>query len=115
MTVTDKHTPEKLEFQHSEGYGEKPIDVEATSPENVPVDYGFDPVMLKKIVRKIDLRLIPILSAMYCISLIDRTNLSLARAANKNAMDIKLGLNVGQRYSIATLIFFIPYIILEVP
>lgn len=36
---------------------------------------------------------------MYCISLIDRTNLSLARAANEKAMDIRLGLNVGDRYT----------------
>lgn len=45
----------------------------------------------------------------------DRANLALARAANKGQMNKDLGLNIGQRYSIATLAFFIPYIILEVP
>lgn len=45
----------------------------------------------------------------------DRANLSLARAANQNQMVKDLRLDIGQRYSIATLAFFIPYIILEVP
>ncbi|KLT43192.1 MFS general substrate transporter [Cutaneotrichosporon oleaginosum] len=65
--------------------------------------------------RKVDWRLIPILSAMYCVSLIDRTNLSLARQANNMHMDKELGTNLGNRYSIITLIFFVPYIIFEVP
>jgi hypothetical protein len=45
----------------------------------------------------------------------DRANLSLARAANNNQMVKDLLLHIGDRYSIATLAFFIPYIILEVP
>ncbi|TXT13900.1 uncharacterized protein COLE_00093 [Cutaneotrichosporon oleaginosum] len=70
---------------------------------------------MKRLVRKIDLHVIPILALMYCISLIDRTNLSMARAANNKAMNKELGLDVGNRYSLATMIFFIPYIILEIP
>lgn len=79
------------------------------------IDEGFDPKVLKKLVRKIDWHIIPILSAMYCISLIDRTNLSMARSVNEKKMNTELGLNVGDRYSIATMIFYIPYIILEIP
>ncbi|GMK53576.1 hypothetical protein CspeluHIS016_0101620 [Cutaneotrichosporon spelunceum] len=79
------------------------------------VDEGFDPKVIKALVRKIDLRVIPILALMYCISLIDRTNLSMARAANNKAMNKELGLYVGNRYSLATMIFFVPYIILEIP
>jgi len=79
------------------------------------IDEGFDPKVIKKLVRKIDWHIIPILSAMYCISLIDRTNLSMARSVNNKAMNKELGLDKGDRYSIATMIFFIPYIILEIP
>jgi hypothetical protein len=39
---------------------------------------------------------------MYCISLIDRTNLSLARAANDKAMDTKLQLSIGDRYTMVS-------------
>lgn len=35
----------------------------------------------KRIVRKIDLRLIPLCGIMYCVSLLDRTNLSNAAIA----------------------------------
>lgn len=67
------------------------------------IDEGFDPKQLKRIVRKIDLHVIPILALMYCISLIDRTNLSMARSANEKAMNKELGLDIGSRYSIATM------------
>ncbi|CED84101.1 Permease of the major facilitator superfamily [Phaffia rhodozyma] len=71
-----------------------------------------DPDFLRKTIRKIDLRLLPILGALYSIALIDRTNISLARVAG---MDVELELTVGNRYSIVSLMFFVPYIILELP
>ncbi|EKD01752.1 hypothetical protein A1Q2_03989 [Trichosporon asahii var. asahii CBS 8904] len=79
------------------------------------IDEGFDPKEVRRIVRKVDLHLIPILAAMYCISLIDRTNLSMARSANGKLMNKELSLDQGNYYSVATMIFFIPYIILEIP
>lgn len=81
----------------------------------VDIDHGIDPEQLKRIIRKVDWRLVPTLSAMYCVSLIDRTNLSYARQANNMHMDIELGTSIGDRYSIITMVFFIPYIILEMP
>lgn len=68
------------------------------------IDEGFDPKEVKRIVRKVDLHLIPILAAMYCISLIDRTNLSMARSANGKIMDRELSLNQGNYYSVATMV-----------
>lgn len=79
------------------------------------IDDGFDPALIKRTVRKADWRLIPMLSAMYCISLIDRSNLSIARSANDSVMNKQLHLDKGNHYSIATLVFFIAYIILEIP
>lgn len=67
------------------------------------IDEGYDPAFIKRVTRKIDLRLIPILSLMYCISLIDRTNLSITRAANEMRMNKELEL-IGNRYSIATIV-----------
>jgi hypothetical protein len=37
--------------------------------------YGIDAAHQKKVIRKIDLRMLPILGMMYSISLVDRTNL----------------------------------------
>lgn len=79
------------------------------------IDAGFDPAFVKRTMRKVDLRLVPILAALYCISLIDRTNLGLARAANGMQMDRDIGTGEGMHYSIATLLFFVPYILFEVP
>jgi hypothetical protein len=49
---------------------------------------------------------------MYSISLIDRTNLGLAMVAG---MAEDLELTVGNRYTILVMIFFVAYIIFEIP
>lgn len=41
----------------------------------------FSPADTKRIYRRIDLRLVPLCGAMYCVSLLDRTNLSNAAIA----------------------------------
>lgn len=92
--------------------------LESSDAENayhVDINEGFDSVALKKTLRKVDFRVLPVLMAMYCVSQMDRSNLSLARAANNSAMAKDLGLTIGQRYSLVTLAFFPPYIALEIP
>lgn len=123
---------EKEEFSHVEngvvGHKVADSDIERGSDAYVDdgvhrqwadVDEGFDPKEISRIVRKIDWRLLPILGAMYTISQIDRGNLGLARSANNGKMNRELGLDYNNgnnnRYSIITLAFFIPYLILEVP
>ncbi|KAI9776707.1 MAG: hypothetical protein M1839_009434 [Geoglossum umbratile] len=73
---------------------------------------GYDKAYEKKLIRKIDYRLLPILGALYAISLIDRVNISNARVAG---MGKDLGLQIGSRYSIVLVVFFIPYFIFELP
>jgi hypothetical protein len=60
-----------------------------------------DPIMKQRVLRKIDLRLLPILGTLYCISLIDRNNISVARISG---LDQDLGLDVGNRASVALLV-----------
>ncbi|TXT08878.1 hypothetical protein VHUM_03006 [Vanrija humicola] len=57
------------------------------------------------------------LIAMYSISLIDRTNLAVARSANENQFDKDLGTGdpTKMTYNIITVVFFVPYIIFELP
>ncbi|KAF2280251.1 MFS general substrate transporter [Westerdykella ornata] len=62
--------------------------------------------------RKVDFRLVPILGACYAISAIDRINISAALIAG---MDKELGFKIGDRYSIALLMFFITYFLFEIP
>lgn len=62
--------------------------------------------------RKIDFRLLPCLAVIYAFALIDRVNLPNARIAG---MDEDLQLSVGNRYSLITMIFFVPYVIFQFP
>merc|ERR1712072_625565 len=105
MSLTPDSTSEKHRIEHKELASR-----EATQLDNETRD--VDPQFARRVVRRIDWRLIPMLSAVYAISLIDRTNISIARTVG---MGRDLQLTVGERYSIITCIFFVPYIIFELP
>lgn len=86
----------------------------ATEDEDIVNDEriaAFTPEEQKRIIRKIDLRLVPTLGFMYCVSLMDRTNLGIAVVAG---MGVDLNL-IGERYSIIVLVFFITYVALQPP
>lgn len=79
---------EKL--QTGQGYdydnktGDHYYDVSKTSSreDNVdPILAEYDNAAQKRIVHKIDIRLVPIAGLMYCVSLLDRTNLANAAIA----------------------------------
>ncbi|KAJ9612209.1 hypothetical protein H2200_003806 [Cladophialophora chaetospira] len=76
------------------------------------LDPNIDVGLEKKIKRKLDLRLVPILAAIYTMALVDRTNLGSARIAG---LDEATGLAVGNRASITILVFYVGYIIFEIP
>ena len=63
----------------------------------------LDPKQAERIRRKIDMRLIPILGAMYGISLMDRKNVSNAAIAG---MTKDLQLNIGYRYRYEVFLLF---------
>ena len=58
----------------------------------------------RRLIRKIDIRLLPVLAVIYAFALIDRVNLPNARIAG---MDADLELSVGDRYSLVVMIFFV--------
>lgn len=58
-------------------------------------DEEFTPEEQKKIIRRVDLRLVTMTGLAYCISLMDRTNLSMAAVAG---MVEELRLDIGKRY-----------------
>ncbi|CAI7674816.1 unnamed protein product [Penicillium manginii] len=62
-------------------------------------------------VRKIDMRVLPMLFIIYFVAFLDRVNIS-----NALTMSMPTDLNLyGDRANIALLIFYIPYIIFEIP
>lgn len=76
------------------------------------VEHAHDTKFEKRVLRKIDSRLLPILGCLYTIALIDRSNIAVARISG---MDEDLGLTEGNRVSVALMVFFIGYIIFEIP
>ncbi|CAG8954286.1 hypothetical protein HYFRA_00005907 [Hymenoscyphus fraxineus] len=64
----------------------------------------------KHLVRKCDLRVAPVLFFLYMLSFLDRINIGNAKIQGLQK-DLKLS---GSQYNVALLIFFVPYILLEV-
>jgi MFS family permease len=73
--------------------------------------HDISPEEGRKIIRRIDLRLVTTVGVLYCVSLMDRTNLSAAAIAG---MTQELML-IGNRYSVVTLVFFTTYIVFQPP
>lgn len=73
--------------------GTKESGIVSSAPIN-PDDFGFTPQEQKKIIHQIDRRLVLTVGALYCISLMDRTNLGAAMIAGMGT-DLKL---IGNRY-----------------
>jgi MFS family permease len=71
----------------------------------------FTPAQQRRIIHRVDWRLVTTVGAMYCVSLMDRTNLSAAAIAG---MTTELML-VGNRYQIITLVFFTTYTAFQPP
>lgn len=86
--------------------------METESHAENTVEHTIDAKFEKRVLRKIDFRLLPILGCLYTIALVDRSNVAVARISG---MDQDLGLAQGNRVSIILMVFFIGYIIFEIP
>ncbi|KAL5356278.1 major facilitator superfamily domain-containing protein [Aspergillus floccosus] len=73
-------------------------------------DEEYSYVAQRKIVHRIDRRLVSVAGIGYCISLMDRSNISTASIAGMNE---DLGMTKGYRYSLVMLIFFVPYVLFQ--
>ncbi|KIW77637.1 hypothetical protein Z517_07469 [Fonsecaea pedrosoi CBS 271.37] len=104
MSLDDKvdiqHYDQELAFQDS------PKIIEADD-----LEYVEGTPEEKKLLRKIDLRLIPILWAMYIFNYLDRTNIGNAKVGG---MEKDLSLSSSD-YSLVLSIFFVAYLLFEPP
>lgn len=69
------------------------------------------PVNEAKLLRKIDLHVLPMLFLVYFVAFLDRVNISNALTMS---MPKELGLT-GQQPNIALTVFFVPYVLFEIP
>lgn len=123
---TEKQT---VEHQDLAGVSRDKLESQVGETSDTESDYGFTKEEQRKIIRRIDIRLVLTVGAMYCVSLMDRTNMS---AANIAGMSVELKL-IDNRYvsrttgqsikkrlltitqNIANLVFFVTYIIFQPP
>jgi hypothetical protein len=98
---------EKSAASEKENVGHVDLQVENAESDLPPMD----PAALKKLTRKCDLHVIPPLFVLFLLAFLDRTNIGNAKIQNLQA---GLGLS-GPEYNVALFIFFVPYILFEVP
>lgn len=71
----------------------------------------IDPIAEKKLLRKLDIHVLPPLFVLFLLAFLDRTNIG-----NAKIQGLTKDLNMeGSDYNIALFVFFIPYILFEVP
>ncbi|KAG7101083.1 putative transporter like protein [Verticillium longisporum] len=97
----EKDTVMHTEFQHRGGM----------SPEDVEFLASFPDERKKEAVRKVDLRLVPMLVQLYLMAYLDKTNIG-----NAKIEGLPKTLNISNiDYNVAVSIFFIPFVLAEVP
>ncbi|KAI1362307.1 major facilitator superfamily domain-containing protein [Xylaria arbuscula] len=100
------------ETEHLEGMDLEAMDVmDPKVQEDLLASYVPGTEEEKRLVRKIDLCLMPTIWLMYLLSYIDRSNIGNAKIAG---MQDDLGFTSSQ-YSISLIVFFITYVIFEIP
>lgn len=65
----------------------------------------------KRVLRKVDIRLLPILVVMYLLNFLDRSNLAQAR---QGTLEEDLGMK-NTDFNLATSIFFVGYLLMQLP
>ncbi|KAJ3576981.1 hypothetical protein NP233_g27 [Leucocoprinus birnbaumii] len=71
----------------------------------------IDDVLEKRVWRKLDLYVLPVVAIFYLLSFLDRTNLGNARVAGLQK-DLKM---TDKQYSISLTVTYVPYIVAELP
>ncbi|ORY58135.1 major facilitator superfamily domain-containing protein [Pseudomassariella vexata] len=87
------------------------IRVLGITPEDAEFYINYPEERRRRVVHKVDIRLIPMLAALYLMAHIDRANIGNAKI---EGLITDLGMTSVQ-YNIVLSIFFIPYVLLEVP
>ncbi|KAH8689061.1 major facilitator superfamily domain-containing protein [Talaromyces proteolyticus] len=103
MAPRTEETPEAVCIEVSDWSGDA---------ERLETMVDSDREQVRRIQRKVDMRLVLPLGLLYTMAFLDRSNLGNVAVAG---LSTQLHLNVGSRYSIIAMIFFISYIIIDLP
>ncbi|TFK31526.1 MFS general substrate transporter [Crucibulum laeve] len=106
---TPSEKGDQLHLEHVKTDSQSDIDFGGES--SLPPPPNLTPEEEKRLWRKIDLRIMPILTLMYLCSFLDRGNIGNAKL---QGLTSQLHLT-GNQYNIALTMYFIPYCIFECP
>ena len=109
MTEKKAHSPSNADDESPERYGAGPRDVDFVNDEPVVCPAHTTE---RKLLIKIDWHLMPVLCVLYLLAFLDRVNIS---NANIFGLSQELDLVRDNRYNTALVIFFVPYILFEIP
>ncbi|RFU28757.1 hypothetical protein B7463_g7582, partial [Scytalidium lignicola] len=79
--------------------------------ETASIDVFIDPDVERRLVRKMDMYILPCIFIVYTASYLDRTNLGNAKVAGLST-DLHL---VGDEFNVVASIFYVTYIVFELP
>lgn len=79
--------------------------------ETIPDRLINDSAAERRVMRKVDLHVVPVLAILYTLAFVDRINIGNARI---QGLEKDLHMK-GSDYNFALLVFFIPYVLFEVP
>ncbi|KAF6746647.1 major facilitator superfamily domain-containing protein [Ephemerocybe angulata] len=102
MVSEDISENEKAESIHSKSPS-------TPTPSEAPVD--INPEAERRLVRKLDLIILPLFIVIYCCNFIDRTSIGNAKVAG---LEADLGMH-GTQFNVALTIFYVFYIISDIP
>jgi MFS family permease len=103
-TMQEKNRTERIETSDSTRI-EKVLDNDLDS-------FIEDPELDRRLNRKFDTKILPFLFGIWLFSFIDRSNIGNARIAG---LTTELGIAKGTKFNVALLVFYIPYILVDVP
>jgi len=110
MGITDTNQPHKMAGDNDSAMAPTK-DVEQRTPADLRDDIFIDEEREKKLVRKLDMWIVPPVMLLYLFSFLDRVNIGNARLYG---MEEDLGLS-GDQYQIAVSVLFVTYILSELP
>ncbi|KAL8773147.1 MAG: hypothetical protein Q9209_001823 [Squamulea sp. 1 TL-2023] len=100
------------EHQYQNNYYDPDVGRLADNDHDDDIHLHFPPSRERRLLAKIDLRVIPVLSILYLLAFLDRTNIA---NASVFGLQEELGLADSAKYNTALTIFFVPYIVFEIP
>ncbi|OTA22046.1 hypothetical protein BTJ68_14650 [Hortaea werneckii EXF-2000] len=108
---TKQYDLEELPHKAAQIHNIDGFNVLGLNPEDADFYNNYSHADRQRTKHKVDIRLVPMLAALYLVAHLDRSNIGNTKI---EGIDDDLGIN-GWQWSLLLSVFFVPYVLLEVP